>query len=400
MTTVTSVPLLDPRRANNAVDAALKAAFARVLQHGQFILGQEVEAFEKACARYLNVEHAIGVSSGTDALLLALMALGVKAGDEVICPTYTFFATAGSIWRTGAKPVFVDINSRCFNCDPEDIRRKLTPRTKAIMPVHLFGQSADMDPIIDLAKSKGIPVIEDAAQAIGAEYRGRRVGSLGNVGCFSFFPSKNVGGFGDAGLVTTNDGDLARKIRELRTHGGLAQYQHQTVGGNFRIDALQAALLTVKLEHADRYTQGRQENAARYTELLTRAGVGALDASHGCSSKCPAVQGQPKAPILLPAACQSRHVFNQYVIRIAGQGRRDRLQSYLKSKSIGSAVYYPRPMHLQACFASLGHKVGDLPVSERAADESLALPIFSELTAEELRCVAESIIAFVKEDRG
>jgi dTDP-4-amino-4,6-dideoxygalactose transaminase len=396
---VTAVGLLDPRRANNAVERGLKAAFNRCLAHGQFINGPEVEAFEGQCAEYLGVEHAIGVSSGTDALLVSLMALGVKAGDEVICPTYTFFATAGSIARTGATPVFCDIKARCFNIDPEDVARKVTPRTKAIMPVHLFGQCAEMEPILDVARANGIPVIEDAAQAIGAEYQHKRAGSLGTVGCFSFFPSKNVGGFGDGGLVTTKEGALAQKIRAFRNHGGLAQYQHPEVGGNFRLDALQAALIAVKLARADQYTKGRQANAALYTDLFIQAGVGVpARTSDACSPRCPQSGGSSEAALLLPSVCQTRHVFNQYVIRVRGDGRRDRLQAALKAKNIGSAIYYPRPMHLQGCFATLGYKEGDLPVSELAARESLALPIYSELTEAELRYVVEAVVRFLNTD--
>ena len=398
---VIGVGLLDPRRANNLVERELKAAFDRCLKHGQFINGPEVEAFEAQCAQYLGVEHAIGVSSGTDALLVSLMAFGVKAGDEVICPTYTFFATAGSIWRTGATPVFCDIKARCFNIDPTDVARKITPRTKAIMPVHLFGQCAEMEPILDIARGRGIPVIEDAAQAIGAEYQHKRAGSLGTIGCFSFFPSKNVGGFGDGGLVTTKEGALAQKIRAYRNHGGLAQYQHPEVGGNFRLDALQAALIAVKLKHADQYTRRRQENAALYTNLFMQAGVGAPDRSDdACSVRCPRSAGMPEAPLALPSACQNRHVFNQYVIRVRGEGRRDRLQAALKAKNIGSAIYYPRPMHLQGCFASLGYKPGDLPISERAAAESLALPIYSELSDAEIRYVVEAIVHFLDMDKA
>ncbi len=392
---VTAVPLLDPRRANNAIEGKLKAAFDRCLKHGQFINGPEVEAFEKQCADYMGVEHAIGVSSGTDALIVAMMALDVKAGDEVICPTYTFFATAGSIWRTGAKPVFVDIKPRCMNVDPDLIAKEITPRTKAIIPVHLFGQCAEMEPILDVARAKGIPVIEDCAQAIGAEYQGRRAGSIGTVGCFSFFPSKNVGGFGDGGLVTTKEGALAQRIRALRNHGGLQQYTHNEVGGNFRLDALQAALLAPKLEHADQYTAARQKNAQLYTDLFVQAGVGAPDQGEpACSVHCHRASVPQDMPMLLPAACQSRHVYNQYVVRVRGQGQRDALQAALKAKNIGSAVYYPRPMHLQPCFASLGFREGDMPVSEAAARESLALPIYSELTEAELRYVVEAVVSF------
>ena len=372
---IKQVPLLDLRRLAPDLKAELEDAFKRVLESGHFILGPEVDALEKECAAYLQVGHAVGVSSGTDALLIALMALGIGAGDEVVCPSYTFFATAGTIARTGARPVFVDCNPDTYNIEADAIARALTPRTRAIMPVHLFGQCAEMDPILALAKERHIPVIEDAAQALGSEYQGRRAGSMGEMGCFSFFPSKNLGALGDAGLVTTNDAALAEKLRVLRAHGGKPKYHHSIVGGNFRIDALQAALLRPKLRRLDGWTAQRQKNAALYTELFTAAALGDR--------------------LGLPVVRQSRHIFNQYVIRVPGAGRRDKLQADLKQRGIGTEVYYPVPMHKQKCFSEIAGGQS-LPVSELAAQETLAIPIFPELTEAELRHVAATVIELVR----
>lgn len=399
MTTVTKVALFDPKRSYEAIAGELQAACVRVLSSGRYIMGPEVEAFERACAQYLGVEHAIGVSSGTDALLVGLMALGVKAGDEVIVPTYTFFATAGSVWRVGAKPVFIDACPRCLNIDPEAVAKAITPRTKAIIPVHLFGQSAELEPLIALGRKHGIPIIEDACQSIGAEYRGRRCGGLTEMACFSFFPSKNLGAFGDAGLVTTPDAGLAATLRALRSHGEVTRYDHQLIGGNFRIDALQCALLSIKLKHLESYTAKRAQHAALYTKLLQDAGVAAAPSSFGkpCGAACAQVQpyGDPReAALVLPAVVQSRHVFNQFVIRVPG--RREALREHLKANGVDTAVYYPAPLHMQKAFTSMGHAPGDFPVAQGAALDSLALPIWAELTAEEVTYVAEQIISFVR----
>ncbi len=376
------VPLLDLTRLDKQQIDGLRAAFERVLTSGHYIMGPEVDGFEAECAKFTGSKHAIGVSSGTDALILALMTLGVKAGDEVICPTYTFFATAGSVWRVGAKPVFVDIDPTNYNATAAAIAQKITPRTKAIMPVHLFGQTSDMDAIMAVAKKANVPVIEDAAQALSAKWNGKDAGTYGAFGCYSFFPSKNLGCLGDGGLVTTNDDALAEKARVLRVHGGKPKYHHKMIGGNFRIDALQCALLRVKLPHLPASTKARQRNAALYTELFTKAGVA----------------GNPTAPeprsIGLPAIGKD-HIVNQYVIRVGG-GQRDALKDALGKKNIGTEVYYPIPLHLQECFASLGHKVGDFPQSERAAKETLAVPVFPELTEAELRYVADAVIAFCR----
>jgi len=393
-----NVPLLDLTRYDDDVMDEFRAAFERVLKSGHYILGAEVEAFEKECAEYIGVKHAIGVSSGTDALLLALMTLGIGAGDEVICPTHSFFATAGSIWRMGAKPVFVDSNPVCYNLDPAQIERKVTKRTKAIMPVHLYGQCAGMDKIMEISRSYGISVIEDAAQAIGAEYKNRGAGTMGAFGCFSFFPSKNLGAFGDAGLVTTNDDELAAKARILRTHGAEPKYYHKLVGANFRIDALQAALLRIKLRRLNDYTAKRQDNAALYTKLLMESGLAAFNTeSDVCTAHCASSKinaDATAASLMLPVACQSKHIYNQYIVRVKGEGGRDELRSFLKNKNVATEIYYPVPLHLQKCFAALGHTQGDFPVAETAAAETIALPVFPELTTREIQYVVEQIVAF------
>ena len=362
------VPLLDLRRMAPSLERDLEAAFRRVLTSGSYILGPEVEAFESECAAYVGAKHAIAVSSGTDALLVALMALGVDPGDEVICPTFTFFATAGTIWRLGARPVFVDSSVRDFNLDPEKLEAAFSEKTKAVMPVHLFGQCADMTSIHEIAERRGVPIIEDAAQALGAEHAGRRAGTFGKLGCFSFFPSKNLGALGDAGLVTTDDDRLAERVRVLRVHGGKPKYYHAVVGGNFRIDALQAALLRAKLPYLDAASEQRLANARRYTaELSCLAGI------------------------TLPAIGEGRHVMNQFVIRIPGGNERDRVRRHLTERGIGTEVYYPVPLHLQECFASLGHGPGDFPIAEQLARESLAMPIFPELSSSEIDTVVSAL---------
>lgn len=384
---VNKVPLLDLRRVPTAIDEQMLRTFERVLKSGQYILGPEVDALEKECAAYCGTRFALGVSSGTDALIMALLAFDIGAGDEVICPTYSFFATAGAIWRTGAKPVFVDVEPGTFNMDPKSLSKAITPRTKAIMPVHLFGQCADIDAILAIAADAGLPVIEDAAQAIGAERSGRRAGAFGAIGCFSFFPSKNLGAMGDAGFVTTNDQALYDKLKIIRVHGGVSEYHHAMVGGNFRIDALQAALVRVKLPLLDASTEGRQRNAQFYTKALTDAGI----AGHSSDK-----------PLTLPAATTGRHIFNQYVVVVndAAPGdkpnKRDALQAALKEKNVASKVYYPVPLHLQACFASLGYKPGQLPTAERLAQTSLALPIFPELSQAELQYTVDAIVAALR----
>lgn len=370
------VPLLDLKAQWGEIEADVRRQIDEVFATQHFILGPKVEALEAEIARYCGARYAVGVSSGTDALLAALMALDVGPADDVVTTPYTFFATAGCIARLGARPVFADIDPRTMNLTPETVARALTPRTRAVLPVHLFGRCADMAGLRALCDPRGIPVIEDAAQALGAEVGGVRAGSLGAAGCFSFFPSKNLGACGDAGIVTTGDEALARRLRLLRGHGASPKYFHALVGGNFRIDALQAAILLAKLPHLDRWTARRQQNAALYGEELTRRGLAA-----------------PGGPVTLPAppAPGERHVWNQYVIRVA---RRDALMEHLKQAGIQTEIYYPRPMHLQECFSELGHTEGAFPVSEACARESLALPVAPELTDETIRYVAGAIESF------
>jgi dTDP-4-amino-4,6-dideoxygalactose transaminase len=356
------VPLLDLKSQYASIRDEVRAAVDRVMDSQHLILGPEVEAFEKEMAAYCGCRYAVGVSSGTDALLVVLMALDVQRGDEVITPTFTFFATAGTIARLGATPVFVDIDPATFNIDPAGMESKITPRTKAILPVHLFGQMAAMDEILRIATKHNVPVIEDAAQAVGAERDGKRAGSIGRAGCLSFYPSKNLGAFGDAGMVTTNDAALAEKVRMLRMHGFSSRYVNELLGGNFRLDAIQAAVLRVKLRYLDQWTEARRRNAATYRRLLRG--------------------------IQLPAESPGRHIYNQFVIRYP---RRDALMADLKKQGIGCDVYYPVPSHLQPCFAGLGHSPGDFPESERAAQECLALPIYPELTSEMLESVSAAI---------
>jgi dTDP-4-amino-4,6-dideoxygalactose transaminase len=367
------VPLLDLHAQYVPLRAEILAAIERVCDSQRFIMGPEITAFEEEMARMLGVGHAVSVSSGTDALLLALMALDIRAGDEVVTSTYSFFATAGAIARLGAKPVLVDIDETTFNLDPERVAAALTPRTKAIIPVHLFGLSADMDPILDVAARAYIPVVEDAAQAIGASYKSRLLGGLGAAGCFSFFPSKNLGAFGDAGLFVTNDDALAKQARLLRTHGMEPRYYHQAVGANFRMDALQAAILRVKAPHLAEWTSRRRANAARYRTLFRDAGL--LD------------------KVTLPNEPPDRwHIFNQFVIRTTD---RDGLKAHLDERGIGTEIYYPVPFHLQPCFAGLGHRRGDFPRAERAAAESLALPIYGELIPAQQEAVVSAIGDYV-----
>jgi dTDP-4-amino-4,6-dideoxygalactose transaminase len=367
------VPLLDLQAQYRPLRAEILAAIERVCDSQRFIMGPEITALESEMAAMLGIRHAIAVSSGTDALLLALMALDITAGDEVVTPTYSFFATAGAVARLGARPVLVDVEETTFNLDPNTLAAAMTPRTKAIIPVHLFGQSAEMDPILDLARRAGVPVVEDSAQAIGASYKSRPLGGLGTFGCFSFFPSKNLGAFGDAGLLTTNDDGLAKKARLLRTHGMEPRYYHHLVGANFRMDALQAAVLRVKAPHLAGWTDRRRENAKRYRALFRDAGV--LDR------------------VTLPFEAPDRHhIYNQFVIRTSD---RDALKHHLESAGIGTEIYYPVPFHLQPCFAYLGYHAGDLPVAERAAKESLAIPIYSELTAAQQQTVVGAVAEFV-----
>ena len=377
------VPLLDLTRQNAALHGELAAAFERVLHSGHFILGPEVEALETEAAQHLGAKHAIAVSSGTDAILVALMALGIGPGDEVICPAFTFFATACCVARVGATPVFADVDPVTFNLDPADAARRVTPRTRAIIPVHLFGQSAGMDPLLALARERRLAVIEDAAQALGARHRGRACGTMGDAGAFSFFPSKNLGGFGDGGLVVTGRDDLAAKMRLLRAHGAKPKYYHAIVGGNFRLDALQCALLRVKLPHLPSYTEARRRNAAAYDAQLGQL-PGAARADTPAAASASLV-----LPVGLPG---NDHIWNQYTLRVPGAGRREALRQHLAARGIGTEIYYPLPLHRQACFAGLPRV--DLPVAEQLAHEVLSLPVFPELRDTERSEVVGALGAF------
>jgi dTDP-4-amino-4,6-dideoxygalactose transaminase len=369
------VPLLDLKAQYQPLRAQLLDAVTRVCDSQRFIHGPEVEGLERELESYLGVQHAIGMSSGTDALLAALMAVGVGPGDEVVTSTYSFFATAGCVSRLGARPVLVDIDPGTFNIDPDAAIAAMTPRTRAIVPVHLFGQSAELMPIINAAAKAGVHVIEDAAQAIGARYHDHAVGSLGAVGCFSFFPSKNLGAFGDAGLATANDAAVGRQLRLVRNHGMDPKYYHHIVGGNFRIDALQAAILRVKLPHLDAWTAGRQRNAARYRALFADAKLTDI----------------VRLPVEAP---QRTHIYNQFVIRVPN---RDGLKAHLDRADIGTEVYYPVPFHLQKCFASLGYNGGAFPHAEAAARDSLALPIYPELSEAQQATVVDAVRGFYQD---
>lgn len=365
------VPLLDLQKQYETIRSDVREAIDRVCESQYFILGPEVKALEAEVARSCGVRAGIGVSSGTDALLVALMAAGVGPGDEVITTTYSFFATAGVIDRLGAVPVFVDIDPHTYNMDPQAAAEKVTDRTKAIIPVHLYGRMADVAPVMEAAREHDLTVIEDAAQAIGShDDQGRQAGSVGHYGCFSFFPSKNLGAFGDGGMVVTDDEAHAEMVRRLRVHGGKPKYYHGVVGGNFRLDAIQAAVLRVKLPHLKEWTEERRANADLYRELFREADL----------------QG-----ITLPEDVPG-HIYNQFVVRVGE--RRDALRAFLSDNGIGNEVYYPVPLHLQKCFANLGYRKGDLPHAERAADQTLALPIYPELTDEQQRYVVEKIAEF------
>jgi dTDP-4-amino-4,6-dideoxygalactose transaminase len=378
------VPLLDLKEQYKSIRDEVLEAVERVMESQQLILGPEVSALEEEVARYSQCEFGIGVSSGTDALLVALMALDIKPGDEIITTPYSFFATAGSIARLSARPIFVDIDAATFNILPERIEAAITERTRAVMPVHLFGQMAEMDEIMAIARRHNLFVIEDAAQAIGAEYKGRRAGSIGDLGCLSFYPTKNLGAFGDAGMVTTNDARLDERVRRLRNHGYAEKYYNKEVGGNFRLDAIQAAVLRVKLKYLDEWTAARQQNAERYRKLFSEARTALKPLGEG--------ETDDREGVILPSeAPECRHIYNQFVI---STGRRDQLQEFLKERRIGTEIYYPVPLHLQECFKDWNHQSGDYPQSERAALETLALPIYPELTEEQQQQVVEAIKDF------
>ncbi len=368
------VPLLDLKAQFQPIRSDVLSIIEEVCEEQSFILGQRVEAFETALADYLECRYAVGVASGSDALLLSLMAAGVEPGDEVITVPFTFFSTAGVVSRLHGVPVFVDIQADTLTIDPEQIEQKITPRTKAVIPVHLFGQCSAMEPIMDVAERRGVTVIEDACQAIGASRHGRKAGTIGHAGCFSFFPSKNLGGVGDGGLIVTNDRDVRERILALRVHGSRSDYHHDHIGLNSRLDALGAAVLHVKLRYLGGWNEKRARNAVSYERLFREAGL----AEH----------------VTLPVTDSGNvHVFNQYTVRVR---RRDELMAYLKEREIGHKVYYPVPLHLQECYQPLGYQKGDLPVSERMAQDVLSLPIYPELTDAQMELVVESIGDFYK----
>lgn len=372
------VPLLDLKAQYAGIREEILKVTEEVYESQQFILGSRVEDLEKEIAAYCASAYSLGVSSGSDALLIALMAAGIGSGDAVITSPYTFFASAGSIARTGARPVFVDVDSDTYNLSPGELERTLDSlpaqdrgRIKAVMPVHLYGQCADMEPIIKIAEERNLLIVEDAAQAIGAEYNGRRAGSFGQFGCFSFFPSKNLGAFGDGGIVTTGSEALYEKLKVLRVHGSKPKYYHKLIGGNFRLDALQAAIVSVKLTYLDQWSASRKKNAQTYRRLFAAAGLDRIQ---------------------LPVERESRHIYNQFVIKVPE--KRDGLRRHLQENHIGSEVYYPVPLHLQECFAYLGYRKGDFPLSEAAAERTLALPIYPELTDDQLTYVVDKIREF------
>lgn len=369
-----SVPLLDLQAQYRPLREALLAAVTRVCDSQRCILGDEVVALERELAAYLGVAHALGVSSGTDALVAALMALEIGPGDEVITPTFSFFASAGAVVRVGARPVFVDIEPRTYNLDINAVAKAITPRTKAIMPVHLYGQAVDMTALLEVARGHELAVIEDAAQAIGARDGAAAVGGIGTIGCFSFYPTKNLGAFGDGGLVTTNDAALAERLRLLRDHGQHPKYHHALVGGNFRLDAIQGAVLRVKLPHLAAWTDGRRRNAARYRTLFAEAGLGGV--------------------VTLPfERLDAYHIYNQFVVQVPD---RDRVREHLTARGIGTEIYYPVPFHRQACFAGLGHPLDAFPEADRAAARVLALPIYAELADDQLQQVVAAIADAVR----
>ncbi len=378
-----NIPLLDLSLQHDPIEGELSQAITRIIKKNAFILGAEVQNFEKKIADYCGTKFAIGVSSGTDALLISLMGLDVKPGDEVITTPFSFFATAGCVSRLGAKPVFVDIDPVTYNIDPEKIEAAISEKTKVILPVHLYGQCADSERIVEIARKHNLKVVEDAAQSLGAQYKdGRKTGNLGDLGCFSFFPTKNLGGFGDGGMVVTNDAELEDRIRILRVHGSRPKYYHKLIGGNFRLDSLQAAVLDVKLDHLESWNAARRENAGRYDRLF--------------QDNCLIETGRVKVPqtVYADSKVLNHHIYNQYVIRVQD---RDALRAHMKDQGIGTEVYYPVPFHLQDCFGYLGYKEGDFPEAETACRETLALPVYPGMTAEQQEYVVQTIKAFYNE---
>ena len=386
-----NVPLLDLKAQYQSLKKELDDAILKVAESQYFILGPEVNKMEENFCEFLGCKYSIGVSSGTDALLLALMSINLKPGDEVIVPAYSFFATAGVVSRLNAVPVFADIDPVTFNIDPVEIEKRITSKTRAVIPVHLYGQSADMDPIMEIARNNNLIVIEDGAQAISSQYKdGKCAGTIGDIGCYSFFPSKNLGCYGDGGLVVTNDDDFEHIIRIKRVHGGEPKYYHKVIGGNFRLDAIQAAVINVKLPHLNDWSDGRRKNAERYNQLFVDAGL---------AEETGGIKFDDNNKVLLPKAIfkdvqglTNYHIYNQYIIRTE---KRDELRKYLAENKINTEIYYPVPFHLQECFSDLGYKKGDFPISEEAGSTSLALPIYPELNDGQLVYIVEKIKDFI-----
>jgi dTDP-4-amino-4,6-dideoxygalactose transaminase len=385
------VPLLNLKPQYNSLKKELDEAVLRIAESQYFILGPEVEKMEKNLCEYLKCEYSFGVSSGTDALLVALMAIDIKPGDEVIVPVYSFFATAGVAARLNARPVFTDVDPVTFDIDPADFEKKISSKTKAVIPVHLYGQSCDMNSILKIASKYNIKIIEDAAQAIGVQYKdGRCVGTIGDIGCFSFFPSKNLGCYGDGGLVTTNNEELAYKLKILRVHGGESKYYHKIIGGNFRLDALQAAIIDVKLPHLDLWSEARRKNAKLYSKLFIEAKLSEEEGKLTFDNKNKVLL--PKA-VYESSGAKNYHIYNQFIIRAE---KRNALKEFLTQNNIGNEIYYPLPFHLQECFSYLGYQKGDFPVAEDLANTVLALPVYPELSEEQIKYVVQKINEFIK----
>ena len=387
------VPLLDLKPQYLSLKKEIDEAIQRVVDSQYFIMGPDIALLENEICQYLGCKYAVGVSSGTDALLLALMALDIKPGDEVIVPTYSFFATAGVVSRLNATPVFTDIDPVTFNMDPKDIEKRITSQTNAIIPVHLYGQSAEMEEIKSIADKYNLKIVEDAAQAIGAQYKdGKSVGTIGDIGCYSFFPSKNLGGFGDGGIVVTNDLELFERLKIMRVHGMEPKYYHKVIGGNFRLDAIQAAVLRVKLPHLNLWSAKRRENAEVYTKHFVEYKLAEIEGKTEFNSENKVLL--PKA--IYKSSIKNYHIYNQYIIRVEN---RDECITYMREKGIGCEIYYPVPFHKQECFSFLGYQEDEFPISNEAAKESIALPIYPELTNDQIKYVVDCINEFVQKKK-
>jgi dTDP-4-amino-4,6-dideoxygalactose transaminase len=390
------IPIFSLKKQHVSLNKRLEEAFRRVVGSGAFILGPEVEAWEKEFAEFLGTQNAVGVSNGSDALLLALQALGVGPGDEVIVPTYTFFASAGSVGRLGARPVFVDSAPCCYNLNVPAVASAIGPKTKAIMAVHLFGQAADMDALLKVAQKAGLPIVEDVAQSLGAKVGQKYAGTIGTIGCFSFFPTKNLGALGEGGAVVTQDPQLAEKVRKLRVHGAKKKYFHEEVGGNFRLHELQAAFLRIKLPMLTGWLERRVQNAEVYFRHFSQSQMARPAESECVCNEDPSGAEHADSRLLLPFRCHPSHTFNQFVVRIPGRNKRDSIRASLQEKGVGTEVYYPRPLHVQECFRDLGYREGQFPWAEKFSRETLALPIFPELEVQEAEYVAREVENLVR----